>query len=511
MSDTAANGELLRVERLTKHFPVTRGVFGKTVGLVRAVDDVSFEIAPGETLGLVGESGSGKTTVGRAILRLVEPTSGRVLFEGADLAAAGADELRVLRRHLQVIFQDPYSSLNPRHRVIDIVGEPLEVHGLYRGAAIERRVLELLTRVGLSAAHLNRYPHEFSGGQRQRIGIARALALEPRLVICDEPVSALDVSIQAQVVNLLQELRRELGLAYLFIAHDLSVVRHLSHRVAVMYLGELVEIAPVKRLFAAPAHPYTRALLAAIPVPDPTEPRRRLVLTGDIPSPLAPPAGCRFHTRCPAVMDRCKSEPPPSYEVEGGHAVRCFHAEGAAGDDWFRLVDERIEARVRENEQRTPPPPRVALPEEAPATLAAEAAPPMRPAEAEHPEGAATWRRTQRLAALARRHPLAAILVLVLFVVTLRFGKTRLEVRTAGHELDAIAEALDARSRLAGAYPATLDELGWRLPPIVGGTEAVDAWGRTLRYRAPGPDGARFEIRSLGPDGVPSGDDLVRR
>ena len=505
--------ELLRVEGLTKHFPVTRGLLGRTAGLVRAVDDVSFQIAPGETLGLVGESGSGKTTVGRAILRLIEPTAGRVLFEGVDMAGASADELRKLRRHLQVIFQDPYSSLNPRHRVIDIIGEPLEVHGLARGAEIERRVADLLGKVGLSPAWLNRYPHEFSGGQRQRLGIARAIALEPRLIVCDEPVSALDVSVQAQVVNLLKELRRELGLAYLFIAHDLSVVRHLSQRVAVMYLGELVELAPAARLFAAPAHPYTRALLSAIPVPDPTRRKRRLVLSGDIPSPLNPPSGCRFHTRCPAVIERCRKEVPPSFEVEPAHGVRCFHAEGAGGDDWFREVSGRIETATRANEEATPPPPRVSLPDALP-----EAAPSERTLPREVPEPPQESPKRSRIAAgaalalrQATKHPFVALLAFVLLVFALKLVKTRLDVKRARLELDQLAGELEARSRLAGGYPESLDELGWRLPPIVGGPDAVDPWGRPLRYRAPGPSGAAFELQSLGPDGVPSSDDLVRR
>jgi oligopeptide transport system ATP-binding protein len=366
---------LLRVDHLTKHFPVTRGLLGRTVGAVRAVDDVSFAIGSSETLGLVGESGSGKTTVGRSILRLIEPTSGSVVFDGTDVLAAEPAELRRLRRSMQVIFQDPYSSLNPRLRVVDLVGEALEVHGLTRGAETEKRVSELLRRVGLSPSSLNRYPHEFSGGQRQRIGVARAIALEPKLIICDEPVSALDVSIQAQVVNLLQDLGRELGLSYLFIAHDLSVVRHLSHRVAVMYLGELVELAPVKRLFAAPAHPYTRALLSAIPVPDPKRERRHLALAGDIPSPLNPPSGCRFHTRCPAVMERCKHESPPGFEPEPGHSVRCFHAEGVSGEGWYAEVETRIEARVAENERVAPPPSPVTLTAELPGRAPSAAEP----------------------------------------------------------------------------------------------------------------------------------------
>jgi oligopeptide/dipeptide ABC transporter ATP-binding protein len=500
MSDA---GELLRVEGLKKHFPVTRGLFGRVVGQVRAVDDVSFTIAPGETLGLVGESGSGKTTVGRAILRLIEPTAGRVSFDGRDLARASGRELRELRRSLQVIFQDPYSSLNPRFRVIDIVGEPLEVHGLARGAEVEKRVADLLRRVGLSPAWMNRYPHEFSGGQRQRIGIARAIALGPKLIVCDEPVSALDVSIQAQVVNLLKQLRRELGLAYLFIAHDLSVVRHLSQRVAVMYLGELVEIAPVSRLFAAPAHPYTRALLAAIPVPDPTQIRRRLTLSGDIPSPLNPPPGCRFHTRCPAVMDRCRSEPPARVTVEPGHAVSCFHAYDAEGDDWFRLVNERIERAIAANASVTPQPPAVAA--LAPVRPIPTSAPPKAPAPAPA-EGAR--RALAPLTATPRRRMVVLVLTLALVTVALTAWRSSARRHTAERQLELLAAELDARARVTGTYPESLSELGWRLPPIFGRTEAIDPWGRAFVYRRPAAKGGAFELTSLGADGVPSADDL---
>ncbi|HEX3597722.1 MAG TPA: ABC transporter ATP-binding protein, partial [Polyangiaceae bacterium] len=341
---------LLCVGALTKHFPITRGVFSRVVGHVRAVDDVSFDIAPGETLGLVGESGSGKTTVGRCVLGLTTPTSGRVLFDGRDVNALPPRDSKRLRRDLQVVFQDPFSSLNPRMRVLDIVGEALEVHGLAKGPDVERRVAVLLERVGLSPSWIHRYPHEFSGGQRQRIGIARAIALEPKLIVCDEAVSALDVSIQAQVVNLLLELRREMGMAYLFIAHDLSVVRHLSHRIAAMYLGRIVEVAPSARLFAAPAHPYTRALLAAIPSLKPGAPLKRLVLSGEIPSPANPPSGCRFHTRCPAVRPECRGDEPRAVEVEPGHTVRCIHAyELPASGAWLEELSRRIDGATREN------------------------------------------------------------------------------------------------------------------------------------------------------------------
>jgi len=479
---------LLRVEHLTKHFPVTRGLLGRTAGAVRAVDDVSFAVEASETLGLVGESGSGKTTVGRSILRLIEPTSGSVVFDGADVLAAEPAELRRLRRSMQVIFQDPYSSLNPRLRVVDLIGEGLEVHGITRGAETEKRVSELLRRVGLSPSSLNRYPHEFSGGQRQRIGVARAIALEPKLIICDEPVSALDVSIQAQVVNLLQDLGRELGLSYLFIAHDLSVVRHLSHRVAVMYLGELVELAPVKRLFDAPAHPYTRALLSAIPLPDPTRQRRRLMLAGDIPSPLNPPSGCRFHTRCPAVMERCRHESPPRFEPEAGHAVRCFHAEGASGEGWHAEVEARIEARVAENLRAAPPPPPVAL-ARAPGEAKAEDVPP-RPAHADEVDGLA--RRVEPRA--PRSFTRAAGMALALLVALTWGGRELSRARAGQRELDALRAEVIARARVTGSLPANLSELGWRLPPIFGNRGPIDPWGAPYRYRAVG--GNRFELGS---------------
>jgi oligopeptide/dipeptide ABC transporter ATP-binding protein len=400
---------------------------------------------------------------------------------------------------MQIIFQDPYSSLNPRLRVVDLIGEALEVHGLTRGAETEQRVIELLRRVGLSPSWLNRYPHEFSGGQRQRIGVARAIALEPKLVICDEPVSALDVSIQAQVVNLLQALGRELDLSYLFIAHDLSVVRHLSHRVAVMYLGELVEIAPVKRLFDAPAHPYTRALLSAIPVPDPRRKRRRLVLTGDIPSPLNPPSGCRFHTRCPAVMDRCKHEVPPRYTPEPEHEVRCLHAEGIAGDDFYAELDARILAQIAKNEARTPPPPRVslgpprALSKPAPVPVAVDA--PL-----------ASSRRVSHPALVRLLVFGVPILLLVLFYVARGFAREA----EAERQIQALAAQLRAKASLTGVVPASLDDLGWRLPPLFGKQGAIDPWGRAFSYRVL-PNGSGFELATLGADGVKSSDDLVLR
>jgi len=320
---------LLSVSGLVKHFPVKRGiVFQSTVGTVRAVDGLTFDVAPGETLALVGESGCGKSTTGRMVLRLIEATEGTIRFAGRDVRALDRGALRNLRRDMQIIFQDPYASLNPRLTVGDTLAEPLRLHGLASGAVLRQRIDQLLAEVGLSAWHALRYPHEFSGGQRQRIGIARALASQPKLIVCDEPVSALDVSIQAQVINLLQDLKRRLGLSYIFIAHDLAVVRHISDRVAVMYLGKIVELAPKKSLFAMARHPYTQALLSAVPVPDPTAQRARIRLAGDVPSPLNPPAGCRFHTRCAYVQDRCRKEEPLLRPVGSeGQVVACHFAE----------------------------------------------------------------------------------------------------------------------------------------------------------------------------------------
>jgi oligopeptide transport system ATP-binding protein len=324
---------LLSVSGLTKHFPVKRGiVFQSAVGTVRAVDGLSFDVAPGETLALVGESGCGKSTTGRLVLRLIEATEGTIRFAGRDVRGLSRGALRDLRRDMQIIFQDPYASLNPRLTVGETLAEPLRLHGLASGAALRRRIDELLGEVGLSAWHALRYPHEFSGGQRQRIGIARALASQPKLIVCDEPVSALDVSIQAQVINLMQDLKGKFGLSYIFIAHDLAVVRHISDRVAVMYLGKIVELAPKRSLFARPRHPYTQALLSAVPVPDPTAQRTRIRLAGDVPSPLNPPKGCRFHTRCAYAQDRCRKEEPLLRPLEDGagaegQVVACHFAE----------------------------------------------------------------------------------------------------------------------------------------------------------------------------------------
>jgi oligopeptide transport system ATP-binding protein len=326
MIEETQENVLLKVDHLAKYFPITRGiVIQREVGAVHAVDDISFDIYKGETLGLVGESGCGKSTAGRTILQLYKPTSGGVYFEGRDLVKLHAEDMRRMRRRMQMIFQDPYASLNPRMTVEEIIGEPLIVHHVASGKAIRDRVKELLGMVGLSGSLVDRYPHEFSGGQRQRIGIARALALEPALIVCDEPISALDVSIQAQVVNLLEDLQEKLGLTYLFIAHDLSMVRHISNRVAVMYLGIIVELANRQELYRNPLHPYTQALLSAVPIPDPTieERRQRIILEGDVPSPVNPPSGCRFRTRCPLAGTICAEEKPEFRQVGPDHYVAC--------------------------------------------------------------------------------------------------------------------------------------------------------------------------------------------
>jgi oligopeptide transport system ATP-binding protein len=316
---------LLEVNHLVKHFPVRSGVLSKVQAYIRAVDGVSFNLAAQETLGLVGESGCGKSTTGRALLRLIEPTSGEIRFDGTDIVTLEPEAMRRLRRRMQIIFQDPYASLHPRMTVGNIIGEPLRVHHIAKGAERDDRVAELMRQVGLRPEHRRRYPHEFSGGQRQRIGIARALALNPQLIIADEPVSALDVSIQAQVINLLEALQAEFGIAYIFISHDLSVVQHSCDRIAVMYLGEIVEIAEADELVMAPQHPYTAALLSAVPIPDPKAKRgrTRVILKGDVPSPIDPPSGCRFHTRCPYKEDRCVTEPPVLRETGSEHSVAC--------------------------------------------------------------------------------------------------------------------------------------------------------------------------------------------
>jgi oligopeptide/dipeptide ABC transporter ATP-binding protein len=327
---SAQSAPLLEVVGLKKYFPVRRGLFSRSTDAVRAVDGISFDIAAGETLGLVGESGCGKSTAAKTILKLIEPTAGIVRLRGERIDHLPPRAMRQWRRELQVVFQDPYSSLNPRLRAGDIVAEPLVNYGVMRGAALRDRVADLFAQVGLSADAMRRYPHEFSCGQRQRIGIARALALDPSLVVCDEPVSALDVSVQAQVINLLKELQRERHLSYLFVAHDLAVVEHISHRVAVMYLGKIVELAPKDALFSAPLHPYTEALLSAVPQPDPEAKRDRIILKGDVPSPIHPPPGCRFHTRCLYAEPRCRVEEPELREVAPGHRVACHLRPAAA-------------------------------------------------------------------------------------------------------------------------------------------------------------------------------------
>jgi oligopeptide transport system ATP-binding protein len=331
MSNATANNKdtLLRVDDLVMHFPIYRGVIQRQVGAVRAVDGISFDIKRGETLGLVGESGCGKSTTGRTILQLYKPTAGSVTFDGTNLITLKGEQMRQMRRKMQMIFQDPYASLNPRMTVAQLIGEPLMVHNVATGVEINQRVEHLLKLVNLNPSFASRYPHEFSGGQRQRIGVARALALQPSFIICDEPISALDVSIQAQVVNLLEELQQQFNLTYLFIAHDLSMVKHISDRVAVMYLGVIVELAPRDELYSKPLHPYTQALLSAVPIPDPVADakRKRTILQGDVPSPANPPSGCRFRTRCPIAEAVCAESRPEFREIKPGHFVACFFAE----------------------------------------------------------------------------------------------------------------------------------------------------------------------------------------
>jgi len=340
MSATASNG-LVEVRNLKMYFPIKGGiVFDRTIGNVHAVDDVSFTLRSGETLGLVGESGCGKSTLARCVLRLLDPTGGTVSFDGEDITHVGRRKLRPLRREVQMIFQDPYASLNPRKRIGQIVGDPMRLHGQVTREQVKPRVQELLERVGLNPEHYNRFPHEFSGGQRQRIGIARALALAPKLIVADEPVSALDVSIQAQIVNLLGDLQDDFGLTYIFVAHDLSVVRHVSDRVAVMYLGKVVEVSPADELYAKPIHPYTVALLSAVPIPDPraNQQRQRIVLQGDVPSPIDPPSGCRFRTRCPRATDICAQVEPPLVDYGRGHLAACHHPVNVGPEDIARAT-----------------------------------------------------------------------------------------------------------------------------------------------------------------------------
>jgi len=346
VSSTNGGSPLIEVRSLKKYFPIRKGLLQREVARVHAVDDVSFAVREGETLGLVGESGCGKSTLGRTIVRLLEPTAGEVIFEGTDISALGTRRLRPLRREMQMVFQDPYASLNPRKRVGSIIGTPLKIHGVAKSER-RQRVQELLETVGLSPEHYNRFPHEFSGGQRQRIGVARALALNPKLVVADEPVSALDVSIQSQMLNLLHDLQQELRLTYIFIAHDLGVVRHVSNRIAVMYLGKLVELSPAEELYRRPIMPYSEALLSAVPIPDPdlSKQRERIVLEGDVPSPINPPSGCRFHPRCRYMTDVCREVEPPLVDYGVGHLAACHHPLN---------VDRETLARATVSERHTP-------------------------------------------------------------------------------------------------------------------------------------------------------------
>jgi oligopeptide/dipeptide ABC transporter ATP-binding protein len=346
VSSANGDGPLVEVRSLKKYFPIRKGLLQREVAQVHAVDDVTFAVHEGQTLGLVGESGCGKSTLGRTIVRLLEPTAGEVVFDGRDISTLGMRALRPLRRQMQMVFQDPYASLNPRKRVGSIIGAPLKIHGVEKSQR-RQRVQELLETVGLSPEHYNRYPHEFSGGQRQRIGVARALALRPRLIVADEPVSALDVSIQSQMLNLLDDLQKELRLTYIFIAHDLGVVRHVSDRIAVMYLGKLVELAPAEELYQRPIMPYTEALLSAVPIPDPdlSHQRERIVLEGDVPSPINPPSGCRFHPRCRYMTDICREVEPPLTDYGRGHLAACHHPLN---------VDKETLAQVTVSERHTP-------------------------------------------------------------------------------------------------------------------------------------------------------------
>lgn len=336
---------LLKVEGLKKYFPIKKGMLGRTAGYVKAVDDISFYVNKGETLGIVGESGCGKSTTGRVLMRLLEPTEGTVEFDGKELTSLSTSEMRKMRRDIQMVFQDPYASLNPRHTIGKILEEPLLVHGISDAKERKKSVVKFLEIVGLNAYHAKRYPHQFSGGQRQRIGIARALMTNPKLIIADEPVSALDVSIQAQVLNLMQDLQKEFDLTYIFIAHDLGVVRHISDRVGVMYLGKMVEIAPSEQLYAKPLHPYTQALLSAVPVPDPDYVKEQVLIDGDIPSPANPPSGCTFHTRCPFKMDICTKVSPKLVEHENGQSVACHLYSGQEGTD-IEMKEKEMEGSV---------------------------------------------------------------------------------------------------------------------------------------------------------------------
>ncbi|MEN9577441.1 MAG: hypothetical protein RJA70_450 [Pseudomonadota bacterium] len=567
LTPPAGNTPLLAVKNLTKYFPVTSGLMSRVTGQVRAVESVSFELMPGETLGLVGESGCGKSTLGRAILRLLEPTSGEVRFEGRDVLGMTPAAMRAQRQDMQIIFQDPYSSLNPRMRVLDIVGEALQVHRKLSGSEQEHKVAELLTRVGVPTSWINRYPHEFSGGQRQRIGIARALALNPKLIVCDEAVSALDVSIQAQVVNLLIDLREEFNLAYLFIAHDLSVVRHISHRVAVMYLGQIVELSASDELFEAPLHPYTRALLSAIPVADPRQRQPRVELFGDVPTPINPPSGCRFHTRCPARIARCSEQEPPLTTLRLGgdaatpqHQVKCFHtadALDALGDSPTREqllaeVERRIQQATAHHassaganlESDRIPPAALAAQTSAPASFAQgrqagrSAHASQNPAPSPEQErrrarglGGALlaagfitgglgwwapaplvlllgyWPFRPDLPSAAQRRTILALMFTCAVLVHLAGSHSR-SVHQAEAQFAGLSAELESYRSHTGALPRSLDDLGWRLPPILDPRKLHDPWGQPWRYRSPGSDGRAYDLGSTGPDKKPGFDDL---
>jgi oligopeptide/dipeptide ABC transporter ATP-binding protein len=547
--------ELLRVEGLCKFFPVVEGVFGRTVGQVRAVDDVSFSLGRGETLGLVGESGCGKTTTGRAVLRLIEPSAGRIWFDGTDITKLSTAEMRAYRRRMQIVFQDPFGSLNPRRRVVDIVGEAIEAHGLAEGAGVERAVREVLRKVGLPASALSRYPHEFSGGQRQRIGVARAIAVSPDLIVCDEAVSALDVSIQAQIINLLIDLRADMGLAYVFIAHDLSVVRHIAERVAVMYLGEIVEIAACAAIFARPAHPYTRALLSAIPVPDPRQRRGRVVLQGDVPTPLAPPEGCHFHPRCPSAVARCSAAPPPVVQLEAGRRqVRCVHAAGLEDQsDWYEILERRLAEVAAAHPARPsvePAPavtpalmpaslslPRGALANPAWGRVSEKTAPPRIDRLRRPAAGLAVamglgliaygswgiglllllcgaWGLTNSLSNSARvpgwvsRHVRFELCMLVvLAALSSHWVVPRRRAAVARVQLRWLHGEIEAYARNVGTLPHALTDLRWRLVELFGTSQPRDPWGHPYRYTRL-EAGQGFDLASDGADGVASGDDI---
>ena len=558
---------LLRVENLTKVFPVEGGVLGKAKGHVRAVDDISFDLGRGETLGVVGESGCGKTTAGRSVLRLIEPSAGRIWFGGADITELSESELRVYRRRMQVVFQDPFGSLNPRMRVLDILAEGIERHGIAQGSSVEREVRALLAQVGLPSSWVTRYPHELSGGQRQRIGIARAIGVQPELIVCDEAVSALDVSVQAQVVNLLVDLRRQLNLAYLFIAHDLSVVRFISDRVAVMYLGRIVELAPSAELFAKPAHPYTRALLSAVPIADPRRRRRRLVLAGEVPSPLEPPRGCHFHPRCPAAVARCSDAAPAAIPLEGGRrSVRCVHAEGLEQDpDWHAALTRR----VGEAESARSPGASKSAPNAVPRPLAARLTPgaeaqpasPLVSAAAPTPirlEPPSSAPNADAWSALDEHADASAALLLVIAGIVLSSSGMNLlglcciaaggsilrwiapdwlppsvlarivqvlagfwllsvllslaieplrRAARAREDIAVLSVQIEAYTGNVGRLPTALADLRFRTVERFGPGTPRDPWGRPYRYVEHSEDGS-FELTSDGADGVPSADDV---